>query len=72
MIKLTESQYRDLVSDQMGICLACKTTRGCCEPDAREYECEECGKHKVYGTEECLLMGSIELVDKDSDSNVNF
>ena len=28
-----------------------------CEPDARGYECEHCGKFKVYGAEECLMMG---------------
>lgn len=26
-----------------------------CEPDARRYECEECGERGVYGTEELLL-----------------
>jgi hypothetical protein len=31
------------------------------EPDARGYECECCGKHRVYGLEEALLMGVIDI-----------
>jgi hypothetical protein len=72
MLKLTEAQYEQLVNDQMGVCLACRTTKSGCEPDARQYECDECGKHEVYGTEECLLMGRIELVGDDTESNIIF
>lgn len=42
--------------DGTGFCLACGAERGECEPDAREYECEECGQHKVYGAEELLMQ----------------
>jgi hypothetical protein len=41
----------------LGFCTACGAERECCEPDAREYECEECGKSTVYGAAELLLMG---------------
>ena len=40
-----------------GFCIACGEERPCCEPDAREYECECCGEAKVYGAEELVLMG---------------
>jgi hypothetical protein len=40
-----------------GLCLACGEWQyGECEPDARNYACESCGKRSVYGTEECLMM----------------
>ena len=42
-----------------GFCLACGARRDCCEPDARKYECEECGKHTVYGAQEIVLMGLV-------------
>lgn len=42
--------------EDMGFCLACGAEAYGVEPDARKYECEECGKEKVYGAEELLLM----------------
>lgn len=44
--------------DDMGFCLACGADAYGVEPDARQYECDECGKEKVYGAEELLLMYS--------------
>ena len=38
-----------------GICVACGADREGCEPDARNYECYECGKRAVFGAEELLL-----------------
>lgn len=40
-----------------GFCLACGEQADNVEPDARRYECESCGAHKVYGCQELLLMG---------------
>jgi hypothetical protein len=40
-----------------GFCLACGAEHDGCEPDARNYECEECGERKVFGAEEILMMG---------------
>mgnify|MGYP003627294198 FL=1 len=42
--------------DNSGFCLACGAQAYGVEPDARRYECEECGARKVYGAEECLIM----------------
>lgn len=42
-----------------GFCLACGKTQSCVEPDARRYECESCGAHKVYGAEELVMMGLV-------------
>lgn len=49
-------ERRNTTLDNPGFCIACGADADGCEPDAREYECEECGENKVYGAEE-LLMG---------------
>ena len=41
--------------DNPGFCLACGCENEGCEPDARGYECEACGEHKVYGAEELMM-----------------
>lgn len=38
-----------------GICLSCGAEREGCEPDARNYECHECGEHRVFGAEEVMM-----------------
>ena len=40
--------------DNPGFCIACGAEQEGCEPDARNYECESCGAHKVFGAEELL------------------
>ena len=42
--------------DNLGFCLACGAEAYDVEPDARGYECEACGKPKVYGAQELLFM----------------
>jgi len=42
--------------EYMGFCIACGAEAYNVEPDARKYECEECGENKVYGAEELLMM----------------
>ena len=49
--------------DNPGVCLACGAEASGCEPDARNYKCEVCGKYEVFGLEEALMMGNIEIVD---------
>ncbi|HUU88596.1 MAG TPA: hypothetical protein VMX17_12705 [Candidatus Glassbacteria bacterium] len=61
MIRLTETEYRELVTSDIGICKACGAHRDCCEPDARNYTCEDCGEDEVFGTEELLMEGEIEF-----------
>lgn len=41
--------------DNLGFCLSCGAEAHSVEPDARLYECEECGVHQVYGAEQCLI-----------------
>jgi hypothetical protein len=42
--------------DNLGFCVACGEEADSCEPDARRYKCEHCGKKLVYGAEELPLM----------------
>lgn len=39
-----------------GVCVKCGYQQYGVEPDARGYQCEDCGQNTVYGAEECLLM----------------
>lgn len=48
-------QRRDVTLDNPGFCIACGEEVEGCEPDAREYECPECGTDTVYGAEELLI-----------------
>ena len=43
--------------EYIGYCLACGAQHYGVEPDARNYECEECEQLKVYGAEEIVMMG---------------
>lgn len=38
-----------------GFCIACGADADGCEPDARNYECEECGERQVFGAEEVMI-----------------
>lgn len=42
--------------ENIGLCIACGEENDCCEPDARNYECEFCGAKQVFGAEEILFM----------------
>jgi len=63
VFKMTGREFMDLDNEYAGFCLACGEQACGCEPDARQYECESCGKKQVYGIQELLLMGHIDLVD---------
>lgn len=65
MFEMSEAQYRDLSNDNGGLCLSCGEISYCCEPDARGYACEACDENRVYGLDECLLMGRIDIVGDD-------
>lgn len=55
--RFTLAEIEEADDMQCGFCLACGAMRDCCEPDARKYPCEECGKRLVYGAQEIGLMG---------------
>ena len=64
MITMSVEQYEEATMglDNPGVCLACGEEAYGVEPDARNYTCEACGESKVFGLEEALMMGAIDLV----------
>jgi hypothetical protein len=65
IVRLSEAEYIALSEECGGVCLACgEIAYGGCEPDARGYPCDECGRNAVVGAEEALLMGRIEFTEE--------
>lgn len=64
--EVRQADYMGATESYYGFCVTCRafTTSGC-EPDAREYECEECGEKTAYGAEEAIMMGLITFSDDD-------
>jgi len=62
-MKMTMGEYQDACHDYEGYCKKCDeiTKFSGCEPDAEEYECPECGEFSVYGIEEAMIMGWIDV-----------
>ena len=58
MARITLDQIMEAVEadDNIGICIGCGAEQYGVEPDARKYDCEDCGKPKVYGAQELLFM----------------
>lgn len=60
--KVALARYEKAAEGYEGFCAKCaKFTADSCEPDAREYECPRCGEPKVYGAEEAMMMGLIDV-----------
>jgi len=61
-IKLTSQQIKGMMNFSEGICESCwETTCGMVEPDAEGYECGCCGKNSVYGIDQAILLGIVEV-----------
>lgn len=59
--EFTESEFLASSDDHEGRCTKCGAEAYGVEPDARKYTCEECGEAAVYGLEELLMMGLVEI-----------
>lgn len=55
---ITLEKVMNLVEEgeYIGLCINCGEERAQCEPDARNYHCDNCGEDKVFGAEELLIM----------------
>ena len=64
MQTMTIAEYEDHMCglDTTGICLTCGCQQEGCEPDARFYACDVCGEKQVFGLEEALICGYLELL----------
>jgi len=62
-MNMSENEYRSYCNNDDGYCVNCGdiTRFGMTEPDARRYPCDECGKNTVFGIEESLLCGYINI-----------
>jgi len=67
IISLEEWELVEAMENYEGYCLACGNSQGGVEPDAQKYQCETCKCFAVYGTEELLLMGKIEIVGESEE-----
>lgn len=65
MAKITVTMS-DVEDGTIGVCLACGELAYGVEPDACGYECECCEKRKVFGLEQAVLMGLVEI-GEDAD-----
>jgi len=60
---LTMAAYREYREGYVGYCTTCcDWTHESAEPDAREYECPVCEQPSVYGAEEALMQGFINVL----------
>lgn len=50
-----------------GICLHCGELADGVEPDARRYRCECCSRSEVYGLEEAIIAGFVDIDDDEAD-----
>ena len=59
--RITESQYIEACEENAGFCTTCRDIvfDVFCEPDAKGYECPECGEHAVTGMEQALIEGLV-------------
>ena len=55
----TLEQIEPAMEDYIGFCTECGAEKDSCEPDARDYECDDCGAMAVYGAEELVVMGKV-------------
>jgi len=65
MITLTPEEFTELQSEGGGICFACQERTYGIEPDARRYRCPECNEEQLYGIDELLLMGELDIEFED-------
>lgn len=52
-----------------GYCLGCGAESGAVEPDAVGYACDACGKPRVCGAEQLLLMGRFVTLGADGKAH---
>jgi hypothetical protein len=63
--QMTMEEYQEGCDEYQGYCIYCGEDHYEIEPDAREYVCEECGAEGVYGLEELMIMGMIDIIGDD-------
>jgi Zn finger protein HypA/HybF involved in hydrogenase expression len=55
--KTTQAEFEQHMEEYDGFCLSCgEWSEGGVEPDAHDYECDNCGETAVCGAEDALLI----------------
>jgi hypothetical protein len=60
-VGMTLDEYHYMNENGEGLCVACGEVACGVEPDAERYECESCGDPYVWGIEQLLIMGRVEI-----------
>lgn len=58
-VSISIEECQALMDEHGGLCVECGAEAYGVEPDARRYECEQCGARAVFGAEELLFMGAV-------------
>lgn len=67
-VEMSEAEYHEHARQDAGLCLSCGSLESSgVEPDAEEYECEECGACAVQGLENALCDGHIAITGEGGD-----
>lgn len=70
---INEEQFTELRESYSGICAECGAVRyGNTEPDAEDYECEECESESVQGIENALLSDIVMITSNPDRVNVGY
>jgi DNA-directed RNA polymerase subunit RPC12/RpoP len=68
MIKKRFKLYEhELFDSNEGHCINCGAQAFAVEPDARKYKCETCGANAVYGNEQLLIAGLVDIIEEEHD-----
>ena len=68
-IQVSEVDYVDATENYLGWCTECNGfTTSEVEPDAEDYHCDDCDCDTVVGAENALIMGLIDIVPEEEDS----
>ena len=60
MVRFKLEEIEEGIEANCGYCTECGAEREGCEPDARNYKCEDCGEYAVFGAEELVAMGLVD------------
>lgn len=60
-VTVTEDEFLEMGNNYEGVCLYCGEVASGVEPDAHKYHCDACNKKGVFGLEEALLWGRVQV-----------
>lgn len=69
-MKVTKEAFENAQENHAGFCTECQAfVSEDVEPDAKDYECPECGHETMMGAEEALVMSHILIEGEDDDGD---